>query len=358
MSSALLLWKQEPASPLSECDETALLDATIYNATPFDIKYDVDTDLGAIASFESKAEVASHLLENLENLMDLDELIKDEPFLLDEKMLPLLDDVEPPKAIPVPVQHLKTEYVPNDTQYLLKELENVYSVVELVHGTLTPPQSPPSQQQQPMLTNLEPLLQYSATVPDSKTVYAEPAKQFITEGYSLNEHAYPPVNTPQPDIAHELAVVDELIRTRVEDMQWSRSACSSPRSSGSCSPRSPGSSSCSNFGDCSSDDPEWVPETIEEYNENIPSKPSRKRSRPYSKNVHEDKKVRKKEQNKNAATRYRMKKKAEIEVVLSTEKALQDKNTELGSKITDLHREIKYLKGLMRDLFKAKGLIN
>jgi cyclic AMP-dependent transcription factor ATF-4 len=55
--------------------------------------------------------------------------------------------------------------------------------------------------------------------------------------------------TPQPDIAHELAVVDELVRTRVEDMQWSSSGPSSPNSSGS-----------SNFGDCSSDDPEWMPE--------------------------------------------------------------------------------------------------
>lgn len=348
--SSVLLWKQEPASPLSECDEATLLDATIYNVTPFEtfVKFDEDSDLEAIATFESKAEVASHLLENLENLMDLDELIKDEPFLLDEKMLPILEDVEPPRAVPVPVQHLKSEYVNNNTQYLLKEFETVYDVVEFNHGTLTPPQSPPSQQ--PMLTTLEPLLHYSASVPvDTKPIFDQPVKQFLPQNYALTEQVvYASVNTPQPDIAHELAVVDELVRTRVEDMQGSSS------SSGCSSPRSPSSS----FEDCSSDDPEWVPEPIEEYSSVGSTKQSRKRSRPYSKHPPEEKKVRKKEQNKNAATRYRMKKKAEIETILLVEKDLQDKNTDLGSKITDLNREIKYLKGLMRDLFKAKGLIN
>jgi len=325
---------------LSECDEAALLDATIYNATPFetfDVKFDVDQDLEEIANFESKAEVANHLLENLENLMDLDELIKDEPFLLDEKMLPILEDVEPPKAVLVPVQHMKSEYTNNSTQYLIKEFENVYDVVEFAHGTLTPPQSPPSQ-----LTTLEPLLQYSG-VPEVKPIYPS---------FGLPEQvAYPPVNTPQPDIAHELAVVDELVRTRVEDMQGSSS------SSGCSSPRSPGSS-CSNFGDCSSDDPEWVPEPIEDYSYGSSPKASRKRPRSYLKGVNEDKKVRKKEQNKNAATRYRMKKKAEIEEILAIEKTLIDRNSELGGQLNDLNREIKYLKGLMRDLFKAKGLIN
>ncbi|CAH1104324.1 unnamed protein product [Psylliodes chrysocephalus] len=250
-------------------------------------------------------------------------------------MLPILDDVEPPRAVPVPVQHLKSEYVNvnnNDTQYLLKEFETVYDVVEFAHGTLTPPQSPPSQQ--PMLTTLEPLLQYSATVPgDAKPIYAQPEKQFLSDNYALTEQVvYASVNTPQPDIAHELAVVDELVRTRVEHMQGS----SSSSSSGCSSPRSPSSS----FEDCSSDDPEWVPEPIEDYGDGSSPKLSRKRSRPYSKHPPEEKKVRKKEQNKNAATRYRMKKKAEIETILLVEKDLLDKNTDLGSKITDLNREI------------------
>lgn len=349
--SPVLIWKQEPASPSSEYDEAAHLDATIYNATPFhafDVK--LDTEFETLDSFVSKAQAASHILENLENLMDLDELIKDEPFLLDEKMLPILDDVEPPRAVPVPVQNLKTEYIGSttDTQYLLKEFENVYQVLDFSHDTLTPPQSPPTQ---PLLTTLEPLLQYQ-TVPESKPAFQAPPtpeKQFVDDNFvQIN---YPiTLPTPQPDIARELAVVDELVRTRVEDMQWS--------SSGSSGPGSPSSSSCSNFGDCSSDDPEWVPEPIEQYNDDVPIKQTRKRPRSYSKHAPEEKKVRKKEQNKNAATRYRLKKKAEIEVILHEEKGLLDKRAELDSKVTDLNREIRYLKGLMRDLFKAKGLIN
>ncbi|XP_056641713.1 activating transcription factor of chaperone [Diorhabda sublineata] len=346
--SPVLIWKQEPVSPSSEYDETAHLDVTIYNATPFnelDIK--LDTDFESLATFESKAEAASHILENLENLMDLDELIKEEPFLLDEKILPILDEVEPPRAVPIPVQNLKTELSnANDTQYLLKEFENVYEVLDFSHVTLTPPQSPPSQ---PTLTTLEPLLQYQIVPETTKLVYQQPEKQFLSENFT--QINYPiTLNTPQPDIARELAVVDELVRSRVEDMQWS--------SSGSSGPGSPGSSSCSNFGDCSSDDPEWVPEPIEQYNEDGPLKPSRKRTKPYSKHAPEEKRVRKKEQNKNAATRYRLKKKAEIEVILHEEKGLLDKKSELEVKVTDLNREIKYLKGLMRDLFKAKGLIN
>lgn len=87
-------------------------------------------------------------------------------------------------------------------------------------------------------------------------------------------------------------------------------------------------------------------------------KTSRKRSKPYARANPEDKKSRKKEQNKNAATRYRMKKKAEIEVVLEEERNLQKENDGLENKIGDLQRELKCLKGLMRDVFKAKGLIN
>ncbi|XP_018569179.1 activating transcription factor of chaperone isoform X1 [Anoplophora glabripennis] len=350
--SSVLLWKEEPASPLSY-DEVTLLDTTFYQTTPedpYDIKFESD-----LTPCESKAEVASQILENLENLMDLDDLIKEEPFLLDEKMLPILDEVEPPRAIAVPVQIVKSEYnKAPDTQYLLKEFETMYDVVEFTHGTLTPPQSPPSGQ--PNLTTLEPLLTPTAysIIPENKlTLFSMPEKQLLPEVPPVpytHDISYPPADTPQPDIAHELAVVDELVRTRVEDMQWSSS---------SSNPGSPGSSSTSNFGDCSSDDPEWMPETIQSYtNDETTIKTPRKKSKPYTKGATEDKKVRKKEQNKNAATRYRLKKKAEVEEILTEEKGLLDTNSDLKNNITDLQREIKYLKGLMRDLFKAKGLIN
>nr|UMK68233.1 activating transcription factor 4 [Bactericera cockerelli] len=71
----------------------------------------------------------------------------------------------------------------------------------------------------------------------------------------------------------------------------------------------------------------------------------------------EDKKLRKKEQNKNAATRYRIKKKAEIEVILGEESELREKNEELQKSVEDLNREIKFMKKFMRDFFKTQGVL-
>jgi len=51
------------------------------------------------------------------------------------------------------------------------------------------------------------------------------------------------------------------------------------------------------------------------------------------------------------------KKKAESEIVLGEERELQEKNDRLQEKYTDIKREIKYLKSLMRDLYRAKGLL-
>jgi len=69
-----------------------------------------------------------------------------------------------------------------------------------------------------------------------------------------------------------------------------------------------------------------------------------------------DKKDRKKLQNKNAAIRYRMKKKEEAVDIVTEEKDLEDVNTKLKTKVDDLQREIKYMKSLMKDICKAKGI--
>ncbi len=47
-----------------------------------------------------------------------------------------------------------------------------------------------------------------------------------------------------------------------------------------------------------------------------------------------------------------------MEEILSEEKQLMEKGDELNNKITDLQREIKYLKSLMYDLLKAKGILD
>lgn len=80
----------------------------------------------------------------------------------------------------------------------------------------------------------------------------------------------------------------------------------------------------------------------------------KKRSRLYVRNV-DEKKSRKKEQNKNAATRYRQKKKMEIKLDLDEETVLLDKNKNLRKTVEDYQREMKYLKKLIKEFYKNDG---
>lgn len=86
------------------------------------------------------------------------------------------------------------------------------------------------------------------------------------------------------------------------------------------------------------------------------TKREKARSSPYDsdyENVH-DKKQRKKVQNKNAATRYRVKKRHEKETLQEQELRLSDTNKGLREKVESLQREIKYMKELMSEINKAK----
>lgn len=110
------------------------------------------------------------------------------------------------------------------------------------------------------------------------------------------------------------------------------------------------------------DDPEWSPSNnmkdlngVKNGGSSTTSK--RKNSKPYSKPGVEERKIRKKEQNKNAATRYRMKKKAEVQEIKVEERQLEEKNAKLRNRLEDISREIRYLKSLMRDLYRKKGFI-
>lgn len=317
---------------------------------------------------ETKAQVASKLLDDLDHLEHLDQWIKEEPLpfseWLEEKIVfptfnsgdttPQLIQQQPQNQyqfenVTKSNNYYPTKIAPNDcinitpavgnintssvdptedttTQTLLQEFENVFE--HHVNNTqLTPPQSPNNT-----------------------------SSSYIT---------MQPVQIIQPDVAKALAVVDELVRCRVEGLVYHQNDDSIQ------SPLSPSTSESSTTSSItghdesslssSSNDPEWIPETIYQNHEDTPLKhrtQKSKRTKPYDRDViPEDKKSRKKEQNKNAATRYRQKKKQEIAVVLSEEKGLQDINDQLHSNVNDLSREIKYLKGLMRDLFKAKNLI-
>lgn len=66
------------------------------------------------------------------------------------------------------------------------------------------------------------------------------------------------------------------------------------------------------------------------------------------------KKLKKMEQNKTAATRYRQKKKSEKEALVEEHTLLERKNMELKEKAESMAREIKYLKELMEEVRVAR----
>lgn len=224
-------------------------------------------------------------------------------------------DPQPPAAVLASSPFVTSQ----PTEELLREFETVYGAVELTH--LTPPQSPPGPATQLLLSYAQ-QAQCTALAPPAPLAPPQEAWQIV---------APVPVNQLPEGYECDLDAVEELVRHRASQLaspqHSSSSANASPRSSPPSSPRS------------SSTDEDW-------------SAPSRLKTRSV-----DDRRSRKKEQNKNAATRYRQKKKAEVEVLLKEEQTLRQRHTELGEKCSDLQREIRYLKALMRDLFKAKGLI-
>ena len=70
-----------------------------------------------------------------------------------------------------------------------------------------------------------------------------------------------------------------------------------------------------------------------------------------------DRKLRKKEQNKTAALRYRLKKRAEQDQFVDETTQLEKRNQELKDKVEQMTREIGYLKDLMQEVYKVKGLV-
>lgn len=68
-----------------------------------------------------------------------------------------------------------------------------------------------------------------------------------------------------------------------------------------------------------------------------------------------EQKQRKKLQNRNAATRYRYKKRSEQDLLNSQCTELENENKELQKKITSLQQETQYLKNLIIDVFQKKA---
>lgn len=76
-------------------------------------------------------------------------------------------------------------------------------------------------------------------------------------------------------------------------------------------------------------------------------------SQPKKENRYERKKV----QNKEAAARYRVKKRVEEQELSDVVTSLESHQNELQEKHDQLQKEIKYLKSLMVEMFKAKGIL-
>ena len=318
----------------------------------------------------------------------------------DKLDLPLYDFVQSIAAPEIVINHpLKTiaATVNNNsnkikTEQLLMEFDSIYD--ELTH--LTPPQTPPAQQfylqntqddynEQQHQFMYSPVRYQQQNSPVQQQYTYDQSATTSSSTSSLNDQEIslffdqnnlPTCSTnngaanfqdlltidqeaimtsPTPG---ELEVVAELLYSHTEKQSNNASTsmsnadwntdddCSTSFTSSSFSPRSEDTSSV-----FSQDDDEPTKKSKSGLRG-----VSKKRSRPYARGG-EDKKSRKKEQNKNAATRYRQKKKQEVEVILDEERILMNKNDKLMDTFQDTRREVKYLKSLLRDLFKARGFI-
>ncbi|XP_055847118.1 probable serine/threonine-protein kinase DDB_G0280111 isoform X2 [Episyrphus balteatus] len=268
-------------------------------------------------------------------------------------------------------------------------------------AALTPPQSPPQgpqdvkevtqhQQQQQQQQHLEHQQQAAHHIIQSQQqqpriptlVYQNISNSSIPVTVSdLINNSPLPVNssqltfTPNPynnvanqDIAQNCQIVDEIVETRAKELpDWQdeqssefNSSCfmsslSPPSQSidedwGRSSPSSSDSSYSSVIGDSSSSSSDGCGGKMQ-----TSSSLAKKRTRPYGRGP-EDRKNRKKEQNKNAATRYRQKKKQEMEIVLTEEQELSNINKALSATLADRKREAKYLKKLILEFYQNKKL--
>lgn len=183
---------------------------------------------------------------------------------------------------------------------------------------------------------------------------AIPAQQFpsiLEQAINLVQQTSPIEYTENLDDA--MAEVEALVRSRAEDFADSIDDDSSMSGSSSCfSPRSEASSSIT-------DDSDWTMKSSPTIATALKNKQAKQKRKPrINRRSPEDRQSRKKEQNKSAANRYRLKKKAEIEILLDEERDLIKRNETLQSQYQEVGREVKYIKSLLRELFKAKGLIN
>ncbi|KAL1129200.1 hypothetical protein AAG570_013730 [Ranatra chinensis] len=355
------MWKTEPQSP-EQCAPDYWDIDRLLEETP--VPYGEDTITG------DRAEIATKLLQ------DLDALVKEEdqqfPDWFEEKSN-------------LPIFEVLPSLICDGNGSIIDQQQQQFCDVSLL------------KQQQPVLTSLDyqqPQQHYHLTQgldlvdgfpsPIFVPVVESDTSQLLQEFENvLSETLTPPDSPREEDILtllqgmNESSDLDALVASRVDNayVKAGSSGANSPGCASACGGEESDFSTPASDSGCEDpdwlpsgtesprDDPDWVIHKTPGHTTGGPA-PKRKKTAsggraPYSRSGAgpDERKQRKKEQNKNAATRYRQKKKAEVEGILDEEKGLKSKNEELKLKVTDLQREIKYLKSLMRDVFRAKGLI-
>lgn len=264
-------------------------------------------------------------------LLELEQGIKNEPSWFETSASPILFDENQPK----------------NTDELLVEFETVCNAVGV-----TPPPSPPQSflEGAPIYyvvaeeVTVSDLLQPENMITSLSNDTNDESVDFIDE--LVRSHS-----NELPDLDYDF---DDSSIDSCSEQSGSESGQNSPQSDSGLSPRSDDGSSFAGFS-IDDDDEEWTPSIIEEKPAKVSVKPEKRKKRPYGR-APEEKKVRKKEQNKNAATRYRQKKRQQLEDILRDEEGLKAVHLSLQTQYDDVKREINYLKKLMREILIAKGV--
>ncbi|KMY91340.1 uncharacterized protein LOC6733070 isoform X2 [Drosophila simulans] len=362
-----LYWdlKMEPQSP------TSVLGSDLFpltDSSDTEWLYDDNFANGIILIGDDEAmtlnEAASlELLSDEEMVVEIFDL-KDEECLLDQKATLNCIDFESNSYQPN-INVITQAIVPeNKVQFAASsDAASLLSAADyqlndgpsLVLQQLTPPQSPPQQ--------FDSYKQTVDALPKPVLVKAEQKQCYtpdVTNAVSATTFNF---NNwvGGSEIARENQLVDDIVNMRAKELEFSTNwqqfneDCESQASS-SLDSRSTESGVCSSIADA---DEDWVPQLISSSSspahtpiEQSASQP-KKRTRTYGRGV-EDRKIRKKEQNKNAATRYRQKKKLEMENVLGEEHVLSKENEQLRRTLQERRNEMRYLRQLIREFYQER----
>ncbi|XP_033154063.1 uncharacterized protein LOC117136986 isoform X2 [Drosophila mauritiana] len=361
-----LYWdlKMEPQSP------TSVLGSDLFpltDSSDTEWLYDHNFANGIILIGDDEAmtlnEAASlELLSDEEMVVEIFDL-KDEECLLDQKATLNCIDYESNSYQPN-INVITQAIVPeNKVQFAASsDAASLLSAADyqlndgpsLVLQQLTPPQSPPQ---------FDSYKQTVDALPKPVLVKAEQKQCYtpdVTNAVSATTFNF---NNwvGGSEIARENQLVDDIVNMRAKELEFSTNwqqfneDCESQASS-SLDSRSTESGVCSSIADA---DEDWVPQLISSSSspahtpiEQSASQP-KKRTRTYGRGV-EDRKIRKKEQNKNAATRYRQKKKLEMENVLGEEHVLSKENEQLRRTLQERRNEMRYLRQLIREFYQER----